>query len=100
MNGETVVLKIIAQVIQSNVNITNIATVHQTNYNPNPDNKQSHSTITVGKESDPTTDPSGEGNGVIINAKTVSMQNTGIPLTGLLLAILAIFCGLLPKKKQ
>ena len=52
LNGETVVLKIIAQVIQSNVNITNIATVNQTNYDPNPDNNQSNNTITVGKSSD------------------------------------------------
>ena len=32
--------------------------------------------------------------------QTIAMQHTGIPLTGLALAILAIFSGILPKRKQ
>ena len=95
LNGKTAVLKIIAQVVLSNVNITNTATVHQTNYDPNPQ-KQSNTTITTVKKSD----PGNEGGAVIINDKTVPMQNTGVPLVGLVLAILVIFGGLLPKRKQ
>ena len=36
LNGQTVMLKIITQVVLSNMNITNTATVNQTNYRSKP----------------------------------------------------------------
>ena len=32
--------------------------------------------------------------------QTIAMQHTGVPLAGLALAILAIFGGMLPRRKQ
>ncbi|PAV04900.1 carboxypeptidase regulatory-like domain-containing protein [Methanobacterium bryantii] len=51
-NGADATLNIIAQVITSNTQITNIANITGTNYDPDPDNDQSNSTITVGTASD------------------------------------------------
>ncbi|SCG85868.1 Conserved repeat domain protein [Methanobacterium congolense] len=100
-SGETAVLNIIAQVIQSNANITNTATVYQTNYDPNNTNDQSDITINVGKDSDPTS-----GGRVVrkdvavnVNAETVTMKNTGVPVSVLVLGILAVFGGMLQRRK-
>ncbi|MCZ3365826.1 carboxypeptidase regulatory-like domain-containing protein [Methanobacterium veterum] len=51
-NGAEATLNIIAQVIASNTKITNIADITGTNYDPDPNNDQSNSTITVGTASD------------------------------------------------
>ena len=100
-SGETAVLNIISQVIQSNVNITNIAAVHQTNYDPNSTNDQSNITVNVGKDSDPTSGgrPVKKDVGVNVNAETVTMKNTGVPVAVLVLSILAVFGGMLQKRK-
>ncbi len=50
--GSNVVLEIIAQVIASNTQITNIATINGTNYDQNSTNNQSNATITVNPASD------------------------------------------------
>jgi uncharacterized repeat protein (TIGR01451 family) len=51
-NGAEATLNIIAQVIASNTKITNIANITGANYDPDPNNDQSNSTITVGAASD------------------------------------------------
>ena len=51
-NGTNAVLQIVAQVIASNTSITNIAGVNGSNYDPNPGNDQSNTTITVDPASD------------------------------------------------
>ena len=51
-NGTDAILQIIAQVIASNTSITNIAGVNGSNYDPNPGNDQSNTTITVDPASD------------------------------------------------
>ena len=51
-NGTDIVLQIIAQVIASNTSITNIAGVNGSNYDPDPGNDQSNTTITVDPASD------------------------------------------------
>ncbi len=100
-NGETAVLHIIAQVISSSVNITNTATVNHTNYDPNDTNDQSSTIITVGK--DPNKDNSGTGDGKdqgnTVNAKTVTMHDTGVPIVLLLMALLAVFGGIVLGRK-
>ena len=92
------------------MNIKNIATVNQTNYDPNNTNDQSDITINVGKDSNPGKDNSGtndtsnndsgnDANTVKVNAKTTSMKNTGVPLGLLVLAILAVFSGMFSRRK-
>ena len=51
-NGQEAVLNIIAQVIASNTQITNIAGVNGTNYDPNSSDNQSNTTINVDLASD------------------------------------------------
>ena len=92
-NGQTAILNIIAQITKTNTNITNTATLNQTNYNPNPQN-QAHNTINIENKSDPA-DPSSSSEG-----KTISMQHTGVPIGGLVLAILVVIAGfMVPRSK-
>jgi len=51
-NGESVILKIIAQITASNTQITNIAGINGTNYDQNSTNNESNSTVTVDPASD------------------------------------------------
>jgi len=51
-NGESVILKIIAQITASNTQITNIASINGTNYDQNSTNNESNSTVTVNPASD------------------------------------------------
>ncbi|WP_176720266.1 DUF11 domain-containing protein, partial [Methanobacterium sp. A39] len=51
-NGGEVILNIIAQVISSNTQITNIASINGTNYDQNSTNNQSNATITISPASD------------------------------------------------
>jgi len=51
-NGESVILKIIAQITASNTQITNIASINGTNYDQNSTNNESNTTITVDPASD------------------------------------------------
>ncbi len=51
-NGESAILKIIAQITASNTQITNIASINGTNYDQNSTNNQNNSTITVNPASD------------------------------------------------
>ncbi|ADZ09843.1 conserved repeat domain protein [Methanobacterium lacus] len=92
-NGQTTVLNIIAQITKTNTNITNTATLNQTNYNPNPQN-QANNTITIENKSDPA-DPGSNSEG-----KTIPMQHTGVPIGGLVLAILVVIAGfMVPRSK-
>ena len=98
-SGETAVLTIFAQVIQSGINIKNTATVNQTNYDPNNTNDQSTITITVEKDSNSTNGSNSSRKNVTVNAKTIAMQNTGMPIALLVLAIFTVLCGILPGRK-
>ena len=51
-NGGEAILNIIAQVISSNTQINNIASVTEDNYDPEPGNDQSNVTVNVGPASD------------------------------------------------
>ena len=51
-NGESAILKIIAQITASNTQITNIAGINGTNYDQNSTNNESNSTVTVDPASD------------------------------------------------
>ena len=105
-SGETAVLNILVQVIQSGIDIKNTATVYQANYDPDNTTDQSTITITVEKDSNSTnggnsnsTGGGTAGKNVTVNAKTAALQNTGMPIVLLILAIFTVLCGILPGRK-
>jgi uncharacterized repeat protein (TIGR01451 family) len=51
-NGQNIILEIIAQVITSNTQITNIANINGNSYDPEPGNDESNVTVTVDPASD------------------------------------------------
>ena len=113
-SGETATLNIFAQVVQASIDIENIATVYQANYDPNNITDQSSITITVKGNSNSTNGGNSNSTGgnssnstgggtadknVTVNAETVALQNTGMPFALLILAVLSVLCGILPGRK-
>ena len=84
--GEIAILDIIARVITSNRNITNVATVTSDIYDPNMDNNKASVTIEVAAKK-----PPGPGE--------IPMQPTGIPLLLMVFAVLSLIMGFGLSKK-
>jgi len=73
----------------------NIASVTTTTHDPNTGNKTSSVLVNVQQPVVP------EANAASSTSRTVGMQETGLPLAGLVLAVLAVFGGLvMPKRKN
>ena len=76
--------------------------ITSTTYNMNTGN-QGNITINIQNSNNNNNNNSNNGSSTnTVNAatQTVAMQHTGVPLAGLALAILAIFGGMLPRRKQ
>jgi predicted outer membrane repeat protein len=80
-----------------NYPITQTITSETFNQNTNPLTPFTVNVQTT-NNNNPTENNTGN-NTVNAATKTIAMQNTGIPIAGLALAILAIFSGLIPKRK-
>ncbi|MEN4029820.1 MAG: DUF11 domain-containing protein [Methanobacterium sp.] len=98
----TAVLNIIAQVIASNTQLTNTATINGTNYDQNTTNNQANTTVTVGPAPEPVTPvtPIKSAPVTPITHAAVPMQPTGVPIGGMLLAILLVLAGMILSKKN
>ncbi|MCC7551563.1 MAG: DUF11 domain-containing protein [Methanobacterium sp.] len=113
-NGATRVLHVVMQAMVSNVQLTNVAYITDPDplalaafYDPNPDNNQATATVTPYSASDnsttsetPETPETSTESATTTPEKTVGMQTTGIPIGGLLLALLAIFAGMSRSKRD
>ncbi|BDZ71374.1 SBBP repeat-containing protein [Methanobacterium petrolearium] len=89
-NGETATLTITSMVLQSG-KITNTARVTALTYDPVRNNTTASTTITATPQSKPEPTP--------VYGKTINMQNTGMPVAGLLMAVLMVLGGIISSKK-
>ena len=92
--GEIAILDIIARVITSNRNITNVATVTSDIYDPNMDNNKASVTIEVAAKK-----PPGPGAKKPPGPGEIPMQPTGIPLLLMVFAVLSLIMGFGLSKK-
>ncbi|EKF85053.1 carboxypeptidase regulatory-like domain-containing protein [Methanobacterium formicicum] len=72
-------------------------------YDPNPDNNRATASVSpysVSEPGNPTTKTTDSSTPTTSSEKTVGMQTTGIPLGGILMAILMIFTGISVSKRK
>ena len=106
------VMHLVMQAMVSNVQMTVEAVITDPDpvyaagyYDPNPDNNRASVSVRPYSVSDPdnpsTTNPNtSSGKYYGSSGKTIGMQTTGIPLGGILLALLAIFTGICVSKQR
>nr|WP_319372643.1 carboxypeptidase regulatory-like domain-containing protein [uncultured Methanobacterium sp.] len=103
------VMHLIMQAMASNVQMTVEAVITDPDpnlasgfYDPNPDNNRATASVSPYSVSDPgnPTTTTDSGNPTTSSEKTVGMQTTGIPIGGILMAILMIFAGISVSKRK
>ncbi|WP_321421504.1 carboxypeptidase regulatory-like domain-containing protein [uncultured Methanobacterium sp.] len=104
------VMHLVMQAMVSNVQMTVEAVITDPDpnlasgfYDPNPDNNRATASVSpysVSEPGNPTTKTTDSSSPTTSSEKTVGMQTTGIPLGGILMAILMIFTGISVSKRK